>query len=788
MVMARNRLKQLVLTHFRGATGTVSIEFDPSKRITMIFGENGTGKSSIADAFSFVCEENLGSLEDRSGVDKACVASINRTSNVLRVKLITEAGTWEARLKGKATPEVSPQEGRPSVRILRRSKILTFIDAQPKERFKALEDYIDVSQVQKCEGALREAERQAQDDYNQAVSAFTDAKISLTKLWQDSGSPGKEAVNWAEEEISKDISHLKMLLAGIEEISKLLRDAENELSVLSSAREKVISAKQAVKEAEGVQLNEERKLVGQSSDLLQLLQLAKAYVDAASDLNRCPVCQQTVDARLLGTELQSRIAGMNCLADAIKNTENKRKGLETAKSQLQDAETRMAKALEALAKEAAASSLEPIKQKASLTVLIAKIINESLSLEDRIDTAKALIVSIHSILPELEQFKDSAGKTIHLQQTIQTQFKQFQVCKQKMYEAEALAKQLTEARNVVEETRKRFVTRVLQEISQEVERLYSKLHPAEGVGGIRLTLDEQYIGSLHLHGNFYTAENIAPQSVFSESHLDTLGLCVFLALAKRDASEDTIIILDDILTSVDANHLDRFIDLLHEEVEHFNHIIVTTHYRPWQERYRFHRAPGGQVYFIELRSWDLATGISVHKTKLYLDELRQALTPEQFDRQVVASKAGIFLENILSFVARTYGCSVRLNVHGSPTLRDLADSLPRKLVKVLRVERDETVSDPDGTVRIEIKNIFLEPLVIRIKGLSILRNYVGAHFTLQGAEVTDKEIEELGQATVALGEVLICSEGGDLPNRDKTGECWQSRSGKVRLYPHGMPS
>lgn len=68
-------------------------------------------------------------------------------------------------------------------------------------------------------------------------------------------------------------------------------------------------------------------------------------------------------------------------------------------------------------------------------------------------------------------------------------------------------------------------------------------------------------------------------------------------VSKKYGDENTILVLDDVMMSVDENHLDRFIDLLHSESVNFGHILVTTHYRPWRDRYRNNRAPGGRVHF-----------------------------------------------------------------------------------------------------------------------------------------------------------------------------------------------
>ena len=161
--MEKTKLKQLILTSFRGATHPVNIEFDPEKKVTLIFGENGTGKSSIVDAFSFLCEGKLGSLEERSGAENKHITSISSKPAQLRVKLTTAKGVWEATLNGSAI-EVKLPQGCPSVRILRRSKILSLIDRQPKERFDALREYIEVPGIDKSEKGLRGSGQQTLND------------------------------------------------------------------------------------------------------------------------------------------------------------------------------------------------------------------------------------------------------------------------------------------------------------------------------------------------------------------------------------------------------------------------------------------------------------------------------------------------------------------------------------------------------------------------------------------------------------------------------------------------
>ena len=72
-------------------------------------------------------------------------------------------------------------------------------------------------------------------------------------------------------------------------------------------------------------------------------------------------------------------------------------------------------------------------------------------------------------------------------------------------------------------------------MAQQVDNLYQKIHPQEEIGSIKLKLDERQRGSLLYGVAFGDQQDVQPQPYYSESHLDTLGLCIFqmaLAIAR----------------------------------------------------------------------------------------------------------------------------------------------------------------------------------------------------------------------------------------------------------------
>lgn len=84
-----------------------------------------------------------------------------------------------------------------------------------------------------------------------------------------------------------------------------------------------------------------------------------------------------------------------------------------------------------------------------------------------------------------------------------------------------------------EAERKAFTDGIMTEIAQHVGVLYEIVHPGEGLDKIALELDPKKRASLELKAKF-SSQHAPAQAYFSQSHLDTLGLCIFLVLALRE--------------------------------------------------------------------------------------------------------------------------------------------------------------------------------------------------------------------------------------------------------------
>src|SRR3989337_1329365 len=139
------RIESITLENFKGATNKISIDFDASKPVVIIFGENGTGKSTIVDAIDFVCNENFGSMEQRStsGSKADLVASLGSSTDNLKVEMNYGGNVWTGVIGHGKKPVSSGSGDRPTVKILRRSQILKIVAGGPATRHDAFKSLLN---------------------------------------------------------------------------------------------------------------------------------------------------------------------------------------------------------------------------------------------------------------------------------------------------------------------------------------------------------------------------------------------------------------------------------------------------------------------------------------------------------------------------------------------------------------------------------------------------------------------------------------------------------------------
>lgn len=771
------KITKISMAGFRGATVPVEITFDTTKAVALIFGENGTGKSTIADAFDFLCNRTYGSLENYHFGEppKKYVASFKMADSAVKITLTSGSSTWVA-IFGKDGPLVTPDAGYPDARILRRKAILKLIDARPKDRFEELKTFIAMPNIEKSEEALRDAFRTAQGYFDESTRAYDQAKEGLESFWIKEGKPGAHALAWAEAEVSKDITKLQAQVRAVEKLESAFALGDTCIGSLDSARKALKESQTSLIEAEDKLRAAESRQTQQNAELVRLLEEARAYIESRQTLTQCPVCEQQINAADLVRRLKDRIRDMQEIKVLIEKVSAAKSAVHAKDSVVNQNQKEVCEKLKALGSLLKTSTLGEVTTLSVDWSRFAELFSTtgySKSVESQARQLWQVVVPCRKLL---QTRKEADQKSVSQHNAIKSYIETMKAKRAKATSLETLLKKLKAILDIVSKERKDYIEQILKNISGEVERLYATLHPGEDIGKVSFYLKPDTIGSLEFDAQFYDASDLPPQAYYSESHLDTLGICVFLALAKFFKTDKTIVILDDVLTSIDSPHLARFMKILHEEASHYNQFFVTTHYRPWRDLYRWARGPTANTQLIELGPWTLERGLNVGEFKSAISELRDILKKEPFDRQIAASKAGIILESLLDFLTVKFRCRVPRNTRNEYTLGELAQGIDSRLGKELRSRKPPT----KGAAKVDS---VLEPMIHGASERTWVRNTVGCHFTTLGSEVSDAEVRTFCTEVLGLADNLICPCCQKLPTRRPSGSYWQCSCGELELYP-----
>ena len=772
--MPPTRIERLTLKHFRGGCKPVAFEFARDKSIVLVFGENGAGKSTLADALDFICNGEFGSLRDRSGTTpRQHIISLDATAKDVEIEMVFGGQTWRATLEG-GKPKTTPT-GAPLAFVLRRADITKVMESTPSERYKTLQAFISVPKVERAESELRQAAKEVNAEVIKAVESRRAAEESLERHWLAEGRPGKSALAWAGQKTSEDPTVLSQRVA-------VLNTVMERFDQLASARTQVIDAHQALTTAK-TQAEQARQqleqtqnlLAGESDALVAVLEEARAYfAKATSGFDACPVCGKPEQAEILAERVEHELQRLNHLSvvrnawvESTRNAEHAEIVLAAARRHLRECATLFVEAVQT-----APPGVDALFT--DITALLSR--HEGTT----VNQVAAAIDAAAAHRPALAAALEEDKKTLHQLNGIKSNLQVLVDRVGDMEDLQRLKIRLDHLLEVVEGERKRYVSELMGDIANSVDRLYSRIHPDEPLGRPRFIVKAHTAGSLELKADFGDKADVPPGAYYSEAHLDTLGLCVYLALARHSGAGNALIVLDDVLTSVDDAHLDRIIDLIAEEAPNFGQMIITTHSRAWFDRMRMAKAMPADL--IELYGWDLQNGIRHSRSPLMLEELRQVLNVPRLDRQAAASKAGVLLEQLLDDLTLRYGCKVARKREAAYTLGELANAFDGKLLKLLKTEEIDAAGDV-------MRSTELKPLIDASTDYSWVRNQVGAHFNVAASGISDNMVREFARRALALADALVCPQCGQLPRKDKSGEYWQcgGTCGVKRLRPLRNP-
>lgn len=222
----------------------------------------------------------------------------------------------------------------------------------------------------------------------------------------------------------------------------------------------------------------------------------------------------------------------------------------------------------------------------------------------------------------------------------------------KLKGTESLVQTLNKIEVSIQDELKTKTQGIISHLSEGIMSMWSFLHPGEPIENIHLNIPSSTDKAIDICLKFHGVDQPSPRLTLSEGHKNSLGLCIFLTIAKTNGL-DTPILLDDIITSLDREHRSFVADLLLRDFSD-RQILLFTHDREWFIELT-HRLPQSNWKFMKLKTWDQpGTGLQWFETYKELDEATSILTT---DAASAGNKARGIMDCDLSIIAE----KLRLN-------------------------------------------------------------------------------------------------------------------------------
>ena len=631
----------VTMTHFRGATGTTEVKLG-GVPLVVVHGGNGTGKSTIADAINLICNRTGGSLKDRSSTSLTTAIPSAGWAGEPDVSVSLSAGkeTWKwagAFVRqgiGAVTPETPAP---PALFVLRRSNLLKLTEAAPAQRYSELGRLIDIPNVEANEVALERIRTQATTTMTQAQAVYDARRADLNRLWEEAGSPLPDAKTWAvgasaiDENAHALLERLTALITSHEAAGAALKASQKAEEVKRGAAQTMAERKKALSD-----YMEQAGLTWGDVDTLSVLEAAVGYLKAAAEGYPCPVCRQPVDLETIRAEADARLEGLSQLRSLIRSWKDAEALLNKARAETVTRREDVivnGRALAAIARTSRVEAVEWLGIQwehypalaaapggAAAENPVQEVKDLWMAFSRTYDGATPHLIGL-SVIEGLKADRDMLTGRVGAAQNLQNVLEALRKAEEVQDVALRQLNAWSGVCEIVKEQRQEFVTALFQTLLEDCGALYSQIHPDEAIlltdvkvdgagAGRALTMIAE-IPSYQKESQQKKVHEGTPQAYLSDSHLDTLGFCFWLAAVRHYSKGNAVVLLDDVFTSADEEHQKRILGLLQEQTMPEKNgpaqIILLTHSNAWRNAVR----AGANQYarLIELAPWTYDEGV-----------------------------------------------------------------------------------------------------------------------------------------------------------------------------------
>ena len=655
--------------------------------------------------------------------------------------------------------------------ILRRAQLLEFIISQPADRFRAISNIIGIQHLDNYELLLKGVrDHFTQIKEREEISKATNKK-NLKELLGTDFTTDEQIILALNTKLAQYNLQQLHSIQEIDQYSETLIKSHKTSSKTPTRTELFQKIDLATKISLPEYNNMLQLVKDANTNIRNLLSVTSKKTLALKDLlicgqeiirqwdtNLCPLCGQMIDVVELNNQLQQRLHIIAALStdydDAVTKCTSVHMIMKAYEAQISN--------LLEITKQIPELRTETLQLEAIINAiaLFLKSIDLGRKLESEIPTEQIpnslnVVPDILLLLSKKCQALSEAEKLTEQEKSALSAITLLQGVKTNLINLNKANASLTNAQksfviaNYFYDTfvsiKKSKVQAVFDLIQEDIQRFYLILHPNDGHTNIKLKQPTGRRASMELKIDSFGHVGEDPRAFSSEGHLDSLGLCIFLAFVKKFNQDCSLVVLDDIVTTVDAKHRSKVCELLNQE---FNdkQLFITTHDAYWLTQLRhYHKSIGieGQFDYREIEAWDLECGPVLHPFKLRWETIREKIT--NGDR-TVANEGRIYLEWVLKQICEATEAQVPFRISQEYVVGDLIPAAKNRLLKLVANERFKE----------EIKKVFQE-----LESTSICANLL-SHDNILADSVTFEEISLFCENVQKLYNSFTCPACGNL--------------------------
>jgi len=784
------KLKKLILNGFRGAIETIPLDMEDSKSL-VVFGNNGDGKSCFSDAIEWFFKDSIDYLR-REGcgrddyfnrymtpTDDATVECNFNNNSFDAVKTLKRRGGYSFSNTTYDFSDCIMRSVKDSF-ILRHHTMRDFVEKTKTQKLDTIEEIIGFGIV-----------RDTRDTLLKSLNALKDDR-QLSSLHGQLGEKKRDLVNIVQKD---DFSETDVLNSA----NQLVRQCDPNLAITNDADFKSIckTLEQKIKASSREQELLELKVISKDTSRLpeireflhkisavttphndlanqqETLQasaidkLYKAAIEAIQnelvELGRCPVCKQPVDTDTLKQSLIDEVeqikevlkarnavvqeartlidSGLLTQYHAIlsKLLEDKIKNM-----LLTDAMTNRLTGISTLLAEYE-GILHQIQQ-APKAVTIPQFSDDLKTLEKDVEEIQKKIVQREESLSETDEEK-LFYQNVHKLGELRDDYTRYKEIDRLINIYNNQIESLKKIYQDFERMERESIQKVLKAISSDVNDFITFLHPDDNFDEVELIPTEAR--GVEFKMKYHGEEVSPPMKILSEAHLNSLGICVFLASAKHFNKTIGFLVLDDVVTSFDMGHRRPLARLINEKFPDIQFLLYT-HDELWFDMLKKDLTPGKWL-FKELMKWTKNNGLALKDSPLTLKEKIQDCLNSN-DTQGATTKCRILIEEILKEKCDNLGVRGLEYRRGAENDKRNPSELIDALISYLK--DNETLRDKQS------KQTFKH-----LRADQLIANIGSHHQTFESTALSRGDIETALRDIAEFESLFVCTICGKEPSK-----------------------